>query len=85
VRELRSAIELAAVMCDGKEISADDIGFHTPAGDSFAVAGDKTMDEYTRDIIKAYLDKYDNNVLKVAQKLDIGKSTIYKLLQDRKL
>jgi two-component system response regulator AtoC len=85
VRELRSAIELSAVMCDGKEISADDIGFHNSAADSVAVAGDKTMDEYTRDIIKAYLNKYDNNVLKVAQKLDIGKSTIYKLLQDKKL
>lgn len=85
VRELRSAIELSAVMCDGKEISADDIDFHNSGADSLAVAGDKTMDEYTCDIIRAYLDKYNNNVLKVAQKLDIGKSTIYKLLQDRKL
>jgi len=85
VRELRSAIELSAVMCDGKEISADDIGFHTPGRDSLAVTGEKTMEEYTCDIIKAYLERYDNNVLKVAQKLDIGKSTIYKMLQDKKL
>jgi len=85
VRELRSAIELAAVMCDVKEIAADDIGFHSSTKDSFSVEGDKTMEEYTCDIVKAYLERFDNNVLKVAQKLDIGKSTIYKMLQDKKL
>lgn len=85
VRELRSAIELAAVMCDGKEITADDLSFHTPGRESIIAASDKTLEEYTCDIIRAYLHKYDNNVIKVAQKLDIGKSTIYKMLQERKL
>ncbi|PJJ83037.1 sigma-54-dependent transcriptional regulator [Mucilaginibacter auburnensis] len=85
VRELRSAIELAAVMCDGKEITADDLSFHTSGRDNIVATGDKTLEEYTCDIIRAYLHKYENNVVKVAQKLDIGKSTIYKMLQERKL
>ena len=85
VRELRSAIELAAVMCDVKEIAADDIGFHSSTKDSFSVEGDKTMEDYNCEIIRSYLERFDNNVLKVAQKLDIGKSTIYKMLQDKKL
>jgi two-component system response regulator AtoC len=85
VRELRSAIELSVVMCDGREISADDINFHKSGRESLAVKGDKTMEEYTCDIIRAYLEKYDNNVIKVAQKLAVGKSTIYKMLQEKKL
>jgi predicted transcriptional regulator YheO len=28
------------------------------------------------------LEKYDNNVIKVAKKLDIGKSSIYRYLKD---
>ena len=35
-------------------------------------------------ISKTYLKKYDNNVIKVAEKLDIGKSTIYNMLKKKK-
>ncbi len=40
-----------------------------------------TLKEYTERIIRHYLREYNNNVLKVAKKLDIGKSTIYNLLR----
>jgi transcriptional regulator with PAS, ATPase and Fis domain len=40
-----------------------------------------TLKEYTESIIRHFLKKYNNNVLKVAAKLDIGKSTIYNLLK----
>ena len=43
------------------------------------------MKEYTNDIIKHYLKKYDNNVIKVADKLDVGKSTIYKMIQNKEI
>ena len=41
-----------------------------------------TMEEYKHRIIHFYLDKYDKDVLLVAQKLDIGKSTIYRMLKE---
>ena len=40
------------------------------------------LKEYTFKIINHMLEKYDDNVLKVAKKLDIGKSTIYRYLKD---
>jgi transcriptional regulator with PAS, ATPase and Fis domain len=43
------------------------------------------MKEYNVFIIEHYLKKYDRNVLRVAQKLDIGKSTIYKMIQKNEL
>ena len=44
-----------------------------------------SLDEYIGRIIRHYLGKYDNNVLKVADKLKVGKSTIYRLLKEGKV
>jgi transcriptional regulator with PAS, ATPase and Fis domain len=41
--------------------------------------------EYERQIIQHYLDKYNRDVLLVAKKLDIGKSTIYRMIQNGEL
>jgi len=85
VRELKAMIDLAAVMCDGQEITADDISYTTAKGDETFTAEEKTLRDYTCDIIKYFLKKYDNDVIATANKLDIGKSTIYKMIQQREL
>lgn len=82
IRELKSIIELAAVMCDGSEIVADDITFNATRGEDNFIVEEKTLREYTLDIIKIYLKKHNNDVIATAKKLDIGKSTIYKMIQD---
>lgn len=81
IRELKSVIELSCVMCDGKEINADDITFSTLKKDVSFVSKDKTLKELTVEIIEYYLNQYNNNVVEVAKKLDIGKSTIYNLIK----
>jgi transcriptional regulator with PAS, ATPase and Fis domain len=43
---------------------------------------EKTLKQYTVAIIESFLRRYNNNILKVAEKLDIGKSTIYKMIKD---
>lgn len=85
IRELKAMMDLATVMCDGKEITAEDIKFSTTKGKLFAMTEEKTMDLYYIDIVQAFLKKYDNNVLKVAAKLEIGKSTIYKMINNGQL
>lgn len=85
VRELKAMIDLAAVMCDGNEITADDISYTTARGDESFTAEEKTLRDYTCDIIKYFLKKYNNDVIATANKLDIGKSTIYKMIQQREL
>ncbi len=84
VRELKSVVELAAVMADGQEIEADDIRFNSIAKERNFTGEELSMREYTFLIIRHYLKKYDNNVLLVAKKLDIGKSTIYRYLKEMK-
>jgi transcriptional regulator with PAS, ATPase and Fis domain len=41
-----------------------------------------TLEEYTYHIIRTFLNKYDNNVLDVAARLAIGKSSIYRYLKE---
>ncbi len=83
VRELKAAIELAAVMCNDNTILPQDITFSQVApSNKQLLAEEKTLREYDLEIVEAFLKKYDNNVLRVAEKLDIGKSTIYRMMQE---
>lgn len=81
IRELKSAIDLACVMCEANEISADDFSFNSIHDTNFFLSEEKTLKEYNTEIILHYLNKNNNDVLKTAKKLNIGKSTIYNLIQ----
>jgi NADH-quinone oxidoreductase subunit G len=41
-----------------------------------------TMQAYMYRIIRHFLNRYDNNVLEVAKRLDIGKSSLYRYLKE---
>lgn len=85
VRELKAIIELACVMADNGVIQAEDITFRSIRPEGAFLLQEMTLREYTRRIVRFYLDKYDNDVLLVAEKLDIGKSTIYNMLKSGEL
>ncbi|HYG03424.1 MAG TPA: sigma-54 dependent transcriptional regulator [Chryseosolibacter sp.] len=82
IRELKSVIELAAVMSSDQEIKASDITFNNTGRTESFLYQEMTMQNYMYHIIRYYLDKYDNNVLEVAKKLDIGKSSLYRYLKE---
>lgn len=81
VRELKSVIDLAVVMCENHKIGADDITFTSAKKDLVFDSEQKTLRQYTCDIIKFYLKKTNDDVIATANLLDIGKSTIYKMMQ----
>jgi DNA-binding NtrC family response regulator len=81
IRELKSIIDLACVMCEGNEICVEDLTFDTLNDTDFFLSEDKTLKEFTSEIILHYLKKNNEDVLKTAKQLDIGKSTIYNLIQ----
>lgn len=82
IRELKSVIELAGVMADNKEIKGEDITFSHIARENSLMIEEMSLRDYTFKIIRHYLVKYNNNVIKVAEKLDIGKSSIYRYLKE---
>jgi len=85
IRELKAIMELASVMCTDGEVTAEDITFNSTKSDEIFTMELKTLRQYTCDIIKHFLHKYDDDVLLVAEKLDIGKSTIYKMIQQKEI
>jgi DNA-binding NtrC family response regulator len=83
VRELKAVMDLSVVMGDGKEIRAEDVFFTASSQDEWNLDQNKTLQQYNCDIVKYFLKKADHDVALVAEKLDIGKSTIYKMLKQR--
>ena len=82
IRELKSVIELAAVMASDAEIKPQDITFNNSTRIESFLHQEMPMEEYMYRIIRHFLNKYDNNVLEVAKKLNIGKSSLYRYLKE---
>jgi DNA-binding NtrC family response regulator len=81
VRELRSVIELAIVMSDDETIEPQHLSLNITSSLNGMMTHEKSLKQYEVEIIQFYLDKYDKDVLLVAKKLDVGKSTIYRMIQ----
>ena len=85
VRELRSIVELSAVLCENGEIREKDISFTSSSSSQSFLSQELTMEEYTYRIIRSFLNRYENNVVEVARRLDVGKSSIYRYLKEMEM
>ncbi|WP_210520257.1 sigma-54-dependent transcriptional regulator [Hymenobacter terricola] len=84
VRELKAVMELATVLADGELIDADDLPLR--AGRAAVGPGSAlSLREQTTAIVQNCLDEMAGDVLAVAAKLRIGKSTIYRMIQQQEL
>lgn len=81
VRELKAVMELSAVMAADGVVEPEDIQFNSVRKEAAFLNEELTLEEYKTRIISHFLEKYDNDVLLVADKLQIGKSTIYRMLK----
>lgn len=83
--ELREVIHQAMELSNTIVIGSEDISFpSTPSSKGFMNAN-KSLREYTNAIVQHYLDANDGDVVVTSEVLDIGKSTIYKLIQERQV
>ncbi len=85
IRELKSVIELAVTISDSDEISGENIILGNDALFPENTNAEMTLREYDIKIVQNYLQKYDNNIKLVAEKLDIGVATIYRMLKETKV
>lgn len=86
VRELKAVVELGAVMCDDGKITMENINLNaSDEGIGDLLNSEQTLKSYNKKIIRHFLDKYDGNVVEVAKKLSIGKSTIYRMLKNNEI
>lgn len=82
IRELKSVIELAITLSDNEEISGEDIFLGNNTLIEEAIGKELSLREYDIRIVKRYLVKHNNNIKLVAEKLDIGVATIYRMLKE---
>lgn len=85
IRELKAAIDLACVMCSDSIIQPSDITFNSIRTAHIYSEEEKTLRAYSVEIISKFLKKHNHNVVEVARRLDIGKSTIYNMIQNKEL
>ena len=85
VRELKAVVELSMVLAEGAQIDAT----HLMLNDSHVVEElleeEHTLKGYMSRIIRHYLNRYDHNIGLVARKLDMGKSTLYRMVKDQEV
>jgi DNA-binding NtrC family response regulator len=82
VRELKAIIDLAVVLSSENIITEDDISFNSSGGLDDLFNKEMSLKEYNKKIVEYYLKKNNDDIKIVAMKLDIGKSTIYRMMQD---
>lgn len=82
VRELKSVTELAATLSNTNEIMPEDIVFGSEDQVNEIVNEEMTLRDYEIKIVKSFLKKYNDDTRLVAEKLDIGLSTIYRMLKE---
>ncbi|QKG58263.1 sigma-54-dependent Fis family transcriptional regulator [Hymenobacter sp. BRD128] len=90
VRELKAVVELAAVLADGPQIEASDIPFRTAPGpratEAVAAPSSTTLvfpslREQTLAIMQTSLTALNGDVVAAANRLRVGRSTLYRLIQ----
>ena len=84
VRELKSVIELAVTLSENDEIEPVDLVIDHDDPLTLVANEVLTLKEYEMKIIKATLKKNNNDIRLTAKKLDIGISTIYRILKEEK-
>jgi len=81
VRELKSVVELAIIMSDGKAIHENDVVFHSLEPARELLMEEMTLELYEKKIVEHFMQKYEQNAILVARKLGISKATIYRMLK----
>lgn len=80
IRELRSVIERAALLCKDGEIRVPDLNLHSTARSSAAFAphdADLTVEEIVRRHIALVLHREEGNVDRASLKLGVSRSSLY--------
>ena len=82
IRELKSIMELAVTLSDDEKINVSNLIFSKKDPVIPIISDELTLRDYELTILKSYLKKYNNDIKQVAQKLNIGVATIYRMLKE---
>lgn len=81
VRELKALMDLACVMANDDIIEPEDLTFLSHTNQMNIFAEEMSLHEYELRIVRHFMEKY-KNVRTVADKLNIGKTTVYRIMKE---
>lgn len=86
IRELKALIDLSVVLAENDIIESQHINLMGNSGSIDNLLNQKkSLKEFNAMIVQHFLNKYNKNVVKTAEALDIGKSTIYRMIQAKEI
>lgn len=85
IRELKSIIELSVILAEGDIIQPDDLQIQAAHEESNIFEQELTMEEYNVKILSHFLTVYNKNAIQVANKLDISRATVYRMIAKHNL
>jgi len=80
IRELKSIIELSVILSEGEIIMPDDLQIQTTQEGNNILDQELTMEEYNIRILSHFLKMHNKNAVLVANKLDISRATVYRMI-----
>jgi two-component system, NtrC family, response regulator HydG len=82
IRELQHAVERAVILCTQPQLSIRD--FQLNGKDSHAIDNVKSLNlsEMEKDVIRLALKRHNNNLTRAAEELGIGRSTLYRKMEE---
>ena len=80
IRELKSIIELSVILSEGEAIMPDDIQIQAAQEGGNIFDQELTMEAYNVKILAHFLKQYNKNAIQVANKLDISRATVYRMI-----
>ena len=81
VRELINRVQKAMIMCDGRRITAADLGLAARNGEFASISLERARHHTERDLIAAALERNRHNVAATARQLGVSRVTLYRLMQ----
>jgi len=81
IRELQHAIERAVILCKESTLKASDFQL-TNIGETESEIKSLNLSDVEREVIRKALSKFGNNLTKAAEELGIGRTTLYRKMEE---
>ena len=82
IRELQHAIERAVILCSQPELSFPNFQLQSTSEDDDVDVRSLNLSDVEREIILKALKKFNGNLTRAAEELGIGRTTLYRKLEE---
>lgn len=82
IRELQHAVERAVILCTNPELSVSDFQLHQASHSYEKLTESLNLSQVEREVIRQALRKCNGNLTKTSEELGIGRTTLYRKMEE---